>query len=47
MLTFVMVRGGVPTPGSLISVLGTFGLYGVVILAIWDARVRRHQRSQE
>jgi hypothetical protein len=47
LLMFVTVRGGAPSPDSLISVLGTLGLYGVVIWAIWDARWRRRRRPLE
>ena len=38
LLMFVTVRGGTPSPDSLISVLGTLGFYGVLIWAIRDVQ---------
>jgi hypothetical protein len=39
LLVLVMVQGdGGPSLDRLISIIGTLGLYGVVIWAIWDAR---------
>jgi len=47
LLILVTVRGGAPSLDSLISVVGTLGLYGVVIWAIGDARRRRCRRPLE
>lgn len=37
--------GGAPSPDRLISIVGTLGLYGIVIWAIGDARRRRRRLS--
>jgi hypothetical protein len=45
LLMLVTVQGGgAPSPDHLITVVGTLGLYGVVIWAIWDARRRRRRQ---
>jgi hypothetical protein len=48
LLILVTVQGGgASSPDRLISVVGAFGLYGVVTWAIWDARSRRRRRPLE
>jgi hypothetical protein len=47
LLILIMIQGGAPSPDSLIYVVGTLGLYGVVIWAIWDAQRRRRRRPRE
>lgn len=44
-LILVAIRGGTPSTESLISIAGTFGLYGFVIWAIRDARGRSRLNS--
>jgi hypothetical protein len=44
LLILVTVQGGAPSPDNLITVVGTLGLYGVLIWAVWDARERRRRQ---
>lgn len=42
-LVFILIQGGAPSPDHMISVLGTLGVYGIIIWAVWDARKRRRR----
>jgi hypothetical protein len=47
LVLFILVAvqgGGAPSPDDLEPVVGTLGICGVVIWAIWDARRRRRRR---
>jgi hypothetical protein len=48
LLILVSVQGGgAPSSDRLIPVVGTLGICGVVIWAIWDARRRRRRQHPE
>jgi 4-amino-4-deoxy-L-arabinose transferase-like glycosyltransferase len=50
LVLFILVSvrgGGAPSSDRLIPVVGTLGICGVVIWAIWDARRRRRRQHPE
>jgi hypothetical protein len=44
LILLVVQGGGVPSSDLLIPVVGTLGIFGVVIWAIWDTRGRKRRQ---